>query len=78
MEFNRTDIRIERNILLRITLRRIHLLLALLSGFLLINISISGGLLIYAKEIQTIINPQYWLLTDKQIEEPLLTLSEIT
>lgn len=43
--------------------RRIHLLLALLSGVFLINLSISGALLLYAKEIQALVNPQYWQVT---------------
>ena len=61
-------------------MRRIHLLLALASGFFLINLSITGALLIYAKDIQTIINPQYWLLGDNHSnkKQHLLTLSELT
>jgi len=58
-------------------LRRIHLFLALSSGLFLINLSITGALLLYAKDIQTIINPQYWSLSDTS-EQKTLTLSEIT
>lgn len=66
--------------MLKTVLRRIHLILAFVSGLFLINLSISGSLLIYAKEIQTIINPQYWLLVDNQHQKPqqLLTLSALT
>ncbi|MGL1956639.1 MAG: PepSY domain-containing protein [Colwellia sp.] len=66
--------------MLKITLRRIHLILALISGLFLISLSISGALLLYAKDIQTFVNPQYWLLTDNsnQQKQTLLTLSEIT
>ena len=42
------------------------LLLALVSGILLINLSISGALLIYAKDIQRVINPQYWLVNTEE------------
>lgn len=54
--------------------------MALVSGLFLINLSITGALLIYTKEIQTIINPQYWLLGDNHNKKngPLLTLSELT
>lgn len=66
--------------MLKLILRRVHLILALASGLFLINLSITGALLIYAKEIQTIINPQYWLLGDhhNNKKQHLLTLSELT
>lgn len=66
--------------MLKLALRRVHLILALASGLFLINLSITGALLIYAKEIQTIINPQYWLLESNQYQKPrqLLTLSALT
>jgi uncharacterized iron-regulated membrane protein len=65
---------------LKTYLRRIHLILAFTSGLFLINLSISGALLIYGKEIQKNINPQYWLLpvNKNQINPPLLTLSVLT
>lgn len=61
-------------------LRRIHSLLALVSGLFLINLSLSGALLIYGKEIQSIINPQYWLLpiSQNQNEPQVLPLSVLT
>lgn len=66
--------------MLKLILRRVHLILAFASGLFLINLSITGALLIYAKEIQTIINPQYWLLGDthNNKKQHLLTLSELT
>ena len=66
--------------MLKTYLRRIHLILAFTSGLFLINLSISGALLIYGKEVQKIINPQYWLLPENknQVNPPLLTLSELT
>ncbi len=66
--------------MLKTALRRIHLILAVTSGLFLINLSITGALLTYAKEIQTMINPQYWLLEDNQHQKPLqlLTLSALT
>ncbi len=47
----------------KIIFRRMHLALALLSGVFLINLSISGALLLYAKDIQALVNPQYWQVT---------------
>lgn len=61
-------------------LRRIHLALALISGLLLINLSLSGALLVYAKEIQRLVNPQYWTVEQSSIpsKRPVLTLTELT
>lgn len=72
--------KVESIILLKLILRRVHLILAVASGLFLINLSITGALLIYAKEIQTIINPQYWLLGDNHNnkQQHLLTLSDLT
>lgn len=66
--------------MLKLVLRRVHLILAFASGLFLINLSITGALLIYAKEIQTLINPQYWLLADNQNQKTqhLLSLSALT
>lgn len=65
--------------MLKLILRRVHLILALASGLFLINLSITGALLIYGKEIQTIINPQYWLLENTHNKKQhLLTLAELT
>ena len=46
-----------------------HLILAMLSGLLLLNLSISGALLIYAKDIQAFINPDYWKVSTNNIQE---------
>lgn len=66
--------------MLKLVLRRVHLFLALASGLFLVNLSLSGALLLYAKEIQTLINPQYWLLEESlhQEKQELLPLSELT
>ena len=66
--------------MLKLALRRVHLILALASGLFLINLSITGALLSYAKEIQAAINPQYWLLPDNKSQKlrPLLPLSTLT
>jgi uncharacterized iron-regulated membrane protein len=60
-------------------LRRCHLFLALLSGLFLISLSFSGALLLYAKDIQRLINPQFWLFeqTDTANTQVLL-LSKLT
>lgn len=54
-------------ILFKFWLKRCHLLVALISGVFLVNIAISGALLLFAKDIQRVINPQYWLV-EKQLE----------
>ncbi|MGX5202754.1 PepSY-associated TM helix domain-containing protein [Aliikangiella sp. IMCC44632] len=41
-------------------LRKIHFLVTLASGVFLINLSLTGVLLVYAQDIQRWINPQYW------------------
>lgn len=53
---------LEKTLVLKFWLKRCHLILALISGIFLINISLSGALLLFAKDIQTMINPQYWLI----------------
>lgn len=40
-----------------------HLVVALFAGVILIGLSITGSLLIYAKDIQTFIQPEYWTVT---------------
>ena len=55
--------------LVKLWLRRIHLVIALFAGLFLINSSITGTLLIYAKKIQHEINPSYWQV--KSQESPL-------
>lgn len=52
-------------------MRRIHLFLAILAGFFLISLSVSGALLIYAKDIQALVNPQYWRVDNSQQQQPL-------
>ena len=44
------------------TWRTLHLWIALIGGLFIINLSISGTLLVYAKDIQQWINPDYWLV----------------
>lgn len=48
--------------MLKTWIRRIHLALAMLVGLLLLNLSITGALLLYAKDIQAFINPKFWLI----------------
>lgn len=57
-----------RNIL-KIWLRRIHLTLALVSAIFLVNLSLSGALLVFAKDIQAWFNPQFWTVADSQVED---------
>lgn len=66
--------------MLKTGLRRIHLILAFVSGLFLISLSFSGALLVFAKEIQSAINPQYWQLADQSShgKQQLLPLSELT
>jgi len=64
----------------KLFIRRFHLFLALFSGVFLISLSISGALLIYAKDIQSLINPHYWLVekNDNQNVKQPLSLSALT
>lgn len=57
------------NILFKLVLRRLHLCLAIFVGFFVINLSISGALLIYAKEVQAIVNPHYWLVDINPVQK---------
>jgi uncharacterized iron-regulated membrane protein len=52
---------------LKIWLRRIHLALALASAIFLVNLSLTGTLLVFAKDIQAWCNPQYWTIADNQV-----------
>lgn len=51
-----------------------HLLLAFISLFFLLNISISGSLLVFAKEIQQFLQPERWLVTPQR---QTLSLSQL-
>lgn len=58
-------------------LRRVHLLIALLSAFFLLSLSLSGALLLYAKDIERVLFPQQWTIkaTDKRVNvEQLIKL----
>ncbi|WP_448549667.1 PepSY-associated TM helix domain-containing protein [Thalassotalea fusca] len=64
--------------MLKTWIRRIHLTLAALAGLLLLNLSISGALLLYAKDIQAIVNPDYWRLpTGSNLQQSHLPLSTL-
>lgn len=41
-------------------LKRLHLTCALAAGFFLLNLAISAGLLLFAKDIMQLVQPQYW------------------
>ena len=61
--------------MVKLWLRRIHLLIAVLAGLFLINSSITGTLLIYAKNIQQTINPAYWQVEPQTSPLDLATLA---
>jgi len=64
---------------LKTWIRRIHLALAAFAGLLLLNLSLSGALLLYAKDIQAIVNPDYWRLpTNSGQQQSHLSLSTLT
>lgn len=60
--------------MIKLWLRRIHLLLALFSAVFLISSSITGVLLIYAKELQQAMQPDYWQVTAQSSPLPLAEL----
>ena len=43
--------------------RKLHLYLAVISALFILNISLTGTLLVFAKELQQYFQPQYWLVT---------------
>ena len=53
-------------------LRKAHLLLAFISAIFLINLSLSGALLVFAKEIQQFFQPQKWLVTPQAQHLPMV------
>ena len=67
--------------LLKLWLRRTHLILTLVSGLFLICLSITGAILVYAKDIQRLVQPQLWTVENPNnnnvIAYPIL-LSTIT
>ncbi|WP_448569288.1 PepSY-associated TM helix domain-containing protein [Thalassotalea ganghwensis] len=52
-------------------LRRIHLSIAIFGGIFLLNISLSGALLLYGKSLQSFFNPQHWLIHIHQAKQPI-------
>ncbi len=54
--------------------RRIHLTLAILLVFFLVNLSISGALLVFGKELQNQIQPDLWQVTPGVAHMPLSQL----
>lgn len=54
--------------------------MALASGLFLLSLSMSGALLVYAKEIQAAINPHYWLISaaSKHQQQKPLPLAQLT
>lgn len=67
-------ISIEKISLLKTYIRRLHLVLALISALFLINVSVSGALLVFAKEIQEIVNPHFWEIERNNQSENRKTL----
>ncbi|MDO6462962.1 PepSY-associated TM helix domain-containing protein [Pseudoalteromonas carrageenovora] len=51
---------------MKLWLRRIHLGLALISGLFLLIVSLTGAVLIYAKDIQHFIQPDKWQVTPQE------------
>lgn len=52
---------------MKLWLRRIHLLLALISGLFLLILSLTGAFLIYANDIQYYFQPDKWQVSNKTI-----------
>lgn len=62
---------------LKTWIRRIHLVLAFSSAIFLLNLSISGALLLYAKDIQAFANPSLWQITPEASNQKKLPLSQL-
>ena len=52
-------------------LRRVHLILALVSAIFIVNLSVTGAFLVFGKDIQAWLNPQYWSVQPTQIADVL-------
>ena len=59
---------------MKIWFRRGHLAIGILTVFFLANLSISGALLVFGKQIQHYLQPNYWLVTVKDDPLPLSQL----
>ena len=57
-------------------LRKMHLWIGLGTGLFVLILSLTGAILIYAKDIQTLINPQYWAVAQSSSPLPVSTLLE--
>ena len=67
--------------LLKTWLRRVHLILALASALFLVNLSVTGAFLVFGKDIQAWVNPQYWSVSygkGNSEQSVPLPVSEIT
>ncbi|WP_232365096.1 PepSY-associated TM helix domain-containing protein [Salinimonas marina] len=53
-----------------------HLWIGLITALFVLILSVTGAMLIYAKDIQTIINPQYWTVAEQSSRLPISTLLE--
>lgn len=63
--------------MIKIWLRRIHCMLALTCALFLLSLSISGSLLLYAKDIQAFLNPEFWQVKFDESQPKPLTLSKL-
>ncbi len=63
--------------MLKIYLRRFHLYLAIVSAFFLVNLSLSGAILLFAKDIQALISPEHWLIPSDYSQQQPLALSQL-
>ncbi|OKY26094.1 MULTISPECIES: PepSY-associated TM helix domain-containing protein [Thalassotalea] len=65
---------------MKLLLRRIHLTLALISAIFLLTLSISGALLLYAKDIQRTLFPAQWTIspppTTINVEQLIATIEQ--
>lgn len=59
---------------LKLWVRRLHLILALACGLFIICLSITGALLIYAKDIQTLVQPEKWTIKPQGSPLPLSSI----
>ena len=55
-------------------LRKMHLWIALSTGVFVVILSITGAILIYAKDIQALINPHYWTVAEQPSTLPIADL----
>ncbi|WP_444995319.1 PepSY-associated TM helix domain-containing protein [Aliikangiella sp. IMCC44359] len=59
-------------------IKKLHLIIAVFASVFIINLSLSGAILVFAKDIQYWFNPQFWLIdTEQAFDKKHLSLNRL-